>query len=48
MSEAADRALDQIREKAYGAELLHHGIQKRVAFAVACEGKDILVKSSEL
>ncbi len=49
MSEAADRALDQIREKAYGTELLQHGVHKRVAFGVACEGKDILVKkSSEL
>ena len=48
MSEAADRALDQIREKAYGAELLQQGVHKSVAFGVACEGRKILVKKSEL
>ena len=48
MSEAADRALDQIREKAYGVELVQQGVQKSVAFGVACEGKKILIKSMQL
>ena len=47
MSKAADRALDQIREKAHKSELVQHGVQKSVAFGVACEGKKIFVKSSE-
>ena len=47
MSKAADRALDQIREKAYKSELMQHGVQRIVAFGVACQGKKIFVKSSE-
>ncbi len=48
MSDAARRALDQINEKGYAAELVQHGIQKSIAFGVACEGKKILVKSLSL
>ena len=45
MLEAAERALKQIEEKEYAAELFQHGIKTAVAFGIACEGKKILVKS---
>ena len=48
MSEAADRALEQIKEKAYATELVQHGLQKSVAFGISCEGKKVFIKSMQL
>ncbi len=48
MSDGAERALDQIKEKAYVTELVQQGIQKSVAFGIACEGKKVFIKSIQL
>jgi Predicted AAA-ATPase/PD-(D/E)XK nuclease superfamily len=48
MSKAADWALAQIKQKDYGAELIQYGVRKSFGFGVACLGKKILVKCSEL
>lgn len=48
MLDAAQRVLDQIKEKSNAVELSQHGIQKSIALGVACEGEQILVKSLRL
>jgi hypothetical protein len=44
MEECADRAMDQIKEKEYTADLRGLGFSKIVLFGIACHKKDVLLK----
>lgn len=44
LEEAADKALQQIKEKNYAAELKSRGIRNILCLGIACHGKRILVK----
>jgi hypothetical protein len=45
---AADRAMEQIKAKGYAQELRQLGIKNVVAYAIAVQGKQILLKAQEL
>ncbi len=44
--QAAQKALDQIKQKNYAQELTELGITKRASFGIACKGKKVVVASA--
>lgn len=48
MSECANRALEQIKERNYAAQLVQHGIKRIVAFGIAQHKKKVLLRQEEL
>lgn len=48
LSECADRALEQIKERNYATQLVQQGVKKIVGFGIAFHKKEVLLRQEEL